>query len=214
MALATSSGKYLKRTASLPSYNNYSACGWFKRTTDNNNYSTLCMVEDGGYSGAGLCYNSNGDDVVATDPDGFSSTIITPGTAWFFWAFVAKASSVVGYAAVATAASISTQTRAANASQTPDAFCVGDISSGYPGTGNFAAVKVWDAQLTAAEIEAERWSYMPRRLANLHLWTPLIGSSAANCAIDWSGNGKNWTVVSTPTVIDGPPIPWRGSRWR
>lgn len=74
--------------------------------------------------------------------------------------------------------------------------------------GQIAAFKWWDVVLSTEEREAERFSILPRRYANLQGFYPTIQGSAADLPEDWSGNGRNFTVGGTLTVEDGPPISW------
>jgi hypothetical protein len=69
----------------------------------------------------------------------------------------------------------------------------------------FAAYKHWSAQLTAAEVEAERRSYLPQRWSQLWTAAPLLHTGEVR---DWSGQGRDFTVGGTPSTEDGPPILW------
>jgi hypothetical protein len=89
-----------------------------------------------------------------------------------------------------------------------------DTANGWM-DGRVAAVKEWSAVLSLAEIEAERWTMTPRRLANLAAWFPLLqGGAVAEAQNDRSGNGRHWTAGTGSTTEDGPPIMWstRASR--
>lgn len=106
-----------------------------------------------------------------------------------------------------------------------DATSTGDVTgrtspnrldySGYasggssPFNGRGTAFKAWGAALTADEIVNEMYSFMPRRWANLHQWSPMLAHSDVT---DISGNGFNWTADGSPTTEDGPPaVSWGGS---
>ena len=78
--------------------------------------------------------------------------------------------------------------------------------------GRVAAIKVWTAVLSLAEITQEWRQYLPVRLANLHRFTPLLKHTDL---VDYSGiTGVAWTAGGTLTTEDGPPIPWRHGRRR
>lgn len=73
--------------------------------------------------------------------------------------------------------------------------------------GDIAGIKVWNAELTKAELELEANQLSPVRTANLHAYYPL--QSVATMLLDYSGNGRNlapittggsWTVQSGPTI--------------
>ncbi len=72
--------------------------------------------------------------------------------------------------------------------------------------GRIAAVKVWDAVLTSAELQNERHTYTPKRHTNLHLWSPLIPKGGGTSFLDYSPNSRHWTQGGTVTDVDGPPI--------
>jgi len=68
--------------------------------------------------------------------------------------------------------------------------------------GLVAYVRVWDAQLTRAELEAEMRSLTIVRTANINTAFTGIGGSGT----DVSGNGRNWTLVGTDASLDEPVI--------
>ncbi len=70
--------------------------------------------------------------------------------------------------------------------------------------GRIAAFKLYNAQLTQAEILQEMRHIRPVRTANLWQWAPLWGSGDVN---DYSGNGRNFTAANLSTE-DGPPVGW------
>ena len=78
--------------------------------------------------------------------------------------------------------------------------------------GRLAHVKIWNAQLTQAEIQQEMYTIRPQRYANLWCWMPMIetGSSRDN---EWSGSGNTWTENGTLSDEDGPPISWGMKPW-
>lgn len=68
-----------------------------------------------------------------------------------------------------------------------------------------AAVKIYSAALTAAEIAQEMHTIRPFRTANLHSWLPCFPGSGENIR-DYSGNGRTWTINGTITDEDPPPV--------
>lgn len=87
------------------------------------------------------------------------------------------------------------------------------LAAGYF-PGRIAAVKQWDAALSADELMSESQQYAPVRFANLHSWRPMIAPTVADAALDFSGNGRNLTANGALTIGDGPPIEWRRGRRR
>jgi hypothetical protein len=74
--------------------------------------------------------------------------------------------------------------------------------------GRLAAVKIYDAVLTAADISQEMRTYQPVRLDNLNSWYPMSDLTLAGNSTDFGGGGLSLTSTGTPTVEDGPPIAW------
>lgn len=71
--------------------------------------------------------------------------------------------------------------------------------------GSIAAVKIWDAVLTLAEIQAERNTYAPVRTANV--WANYQFRNGPQISDD-SSNGRNLTAGAGTPAVDtaGPPI--------
>jgi hypothetical protein len=75
--------------------------------------------------------------------------------------------------------------------------------------GRVAGYLIYEAALSDAEIQAQMRQFAPVRIADLWAWYPMVDSSVAGCAVDYSGNGRNLTVNGTLTIEGGPPIAWR-----
>lgn len=78
-----------------------------------------------------------------------------------------------------------------------------------------AAIKLYDTNLSVAEIIQEGTQYLPVRTTNLIVWLPCTEPTLADSIKDKSGNGADFTSAGAPTIEDGPPIPWKrgkGSR--
>ena len=69
---------------------------------------------------------------------------------------------------------------------------------------SFFACKAWEAALSAAEIANEARIVVPSRFANLYGFWPLWNTGDAK---DYFG-GHHWTVGSSCTSSDNPPIPY------
>lgn len=75
--------------------------------------------------------------------------------------------------------------------------------------GDIQCLKVWDAVLSAAEMQNEVFSQRPVRTANLNAWYPLL--NAGSGVKDFSGQGNNMTAgASNPTDTADPPVAWCG----
>ena len=78
--------------------------------------------------------------------------------------------------------------------------------------GRITAVKAWSTNLTAAEIAAEQWSFLPKRWANLYGFWPLINTAHVG---DFTTNARNWTTGGTLTTEDSVPnVAWGTKRRR
>ena len=83
----------------------------------------------------------------------------------------------------------------------------GDSITGF-WPGRQAAYKHWTALLTAAEVAAERWTYLPVRQAALWSAAPPLNVTAVQ---DLTGQAHDFTVVSAVASSKGPPLAWRTS---
>lgn len=71
--------------------------------------------------------------------------------------------------------------------------------------GRLAAFKIWHGvTLNLQQLQAESYSYQPRRLANLVAWYPFLRAETT----DFSGNGNTLSGGTGTTTEDGPPISW------
>lgn len=76
--------------------------------------------------------------------------------------------------------------------------------------GSYAAIKIWQAELTQAEIQQEMFSIRPLRSANLFsFYTEFLNSGLIP---DMSGNGRHFKkfVINQPgqEPAEGPPVRW------
>jgi hypothetical protein len=71
--------------------------------------------------------------------------------------------------------------------------------------GSIENVKIWNATLTNAEIEAEQWSHSPKRVADLILSAPLLNT---NDIKNYAGTSLNLTKAGSNTTESGPAIGW------
>lgn len=208
MALALdAAGDWIQRTTSLPAANAFTVCGWGRPVAAIGDDEVITILSNNtgsenhgyGYLGGSWCIFN------AVDPFSVFSRPVPGSGEWFFWALRADGSNIIGDYARLTDTTIETITETYR-TFTPAGLVVGaDFTGGgsLNFNGRLAAVKVWDAALSTAEIERERWTIRPQRMANLHIWSPLFLNST-----DFSGNGRNWTEGGTLAWEDGPPISW------
>lgn len=82
---------------------------------------------------------------------------------------------------------------------------IGDsVHASFYGHYRLAAFKMWNSNLTKAEVEQELCCYVPRRTANLTHWYPMVRKETT----DYSGHARTLTGGSAATTEPGPPIAW------
>lgn len=216
MALTTGTGLLLSRTTALPSATSFTMAVWARITSFAADAGILGLGDNGtgtAWKNAGIG-KPNWDSYFYVTSDGGAASItgLTPSiNTWYFFALSVAASganNLKGYIGSASSGALATASGTAD-SFTPSGMVVGkDLYWNVASPGQVAAIKIWDAALTADELELERRFFAPVRLANLHLWCPCVDDTVANNKIDLSGNGKDFTQTGTPTIADGPPIRW------
>lgn len=204
------SGDYLLRTSGLPAFNAFTICGWAKHRSDQSgNYAMLASIESGTSSAANTIvmgwFPDATNQIAGYTGGGVTPAIGNPAVdAWFFFAMTiagAGANELKFYFGDLAGTALNVHTTTASASFTPGAIFVGNDSYAEWSDTSFRNIKIYDAVLSAAELELERWSSDPQRTSNLHLWTPLIGDT-----LDDSGNSKDWTEGGTIGIESGQPI--------
>lgn len=86
-----------------------------------------------------------------------------------------------------------------------------NVRFGNDGFGNWsnvriAAIKMWSASLTDAEIQTERFFQDPIRRANLIGGYAEPTSTVANAVLNAHGTTNNLTATGTMAIAEGPPI--------
>jgi hypothetical protein len=200
-------GDELFRTTNLPTITSFTMMGWFRFVGDTNAYSAFLRLghatSSHGYNLLRCCGGGwreldlwNGAGIWTVKPT------ITLGT-WYHLAVTVSGSGagqVKTYVNGALAL-----TSPGNPSATSDRLSIGNDAHEEWLNGNAAAVKIYDAPLTEAEIAAEMNRLTPVRTANLNAWYPL--QSGATAGTDFSGNNRTLVQAGTLTTDSaGPPI--------
>lgn len=190
----------------------YTFACWLRITTDRNNYSNVFAVETNGLGTEWneLMTDSDGTTLTVQDHAGGGSTAINLGAltvgTWYFAAFsVGTSGAGVGYLASASASGL-TRTTGTVAVMTTHHHCtIGSTDFSEFFNGRITGARLWDAVLSDADIEQERWRTKPVRRANLRAWWPLQDS--AGKLVDRSGNGRALTSPGAGAwqTEDGPP---------
>jgi hypothetical protein len=195
---------FLYRASSLPLMDAVSFACWLYLVTDRNTGSgiftvinaagTVYEVLSVGLDGTSLAmYNSS-------NLGGAAGSQLTVG-GWQHVAYTRGPSSHIAYLN-----GVQDSTLTENLTVTTGGMYIGSDTVN-PTDSRMAAIKIWDAQLSAAEVVQEMQTIRPQRFANLHIWTPAMVSSGERSR-DYSGNGRDWIEQGTLTDEDGPPVSW------
>lgn len=205
-----STDKLTRSSVSFPNSGTYTILGWCYLTTDQNTYSGIFSIEDAAHSTATATLDTlvNGTTMIAFDSTGSNEATGPNGAAmstatWYRAAVTVGSGTTTVYSGTTTGALTATGA-ARTQSSTPDRIAIGGTLFGDFWNGRIVGVKVYNATLTAAEVEQELAQYRPVRTADLIAWYPLISDIK-----DYSGNGLDLTAGGTGTAVeDGPSLPW------
>jgi hypothetical protein len=198
------------RAASLGTVTQFAISCWVKLSVDLGSISTIWCV-DNGFSGdfIRLSTDTDGNTLVVTD-DTFGDPHAVGSLAVGTWCHVAIAFDGVNATAVFRGASDTTNTITTWADSSPSTSIVnlriGDaVFDGQYFNGCVAAFKLWTGvALNQADLEAEAWTYMPRRTNGIRAWYPFLRAETT----DYSGLGSTLSGGSGTTTEDGPPVSW------
>lgn len=212
---ANVAGRYLRRTTNLPDNDPFTFMAWVNLRADLNTYTPIFYRTANNFNPYWFFGTNNTGTVLLLDINEASGAEYTGGALVVdVWAHVAFTRSGTTPAMYLNGVPTGTPTILAPDALTNDEITLGhtDDADGLPSNLAMAAEKIFNAALTQAEIQQEMRSFTPYRTLNLNTWLPCVDTVLANNAKDLSGNGYDMTVGGTPTIEDGPPIPWRSSR--
>ena len=211
----TADGDLYLRTTSLPNADSFSACG-FSVVNNFSNFAVQFELQSttGPRWHALESSDSAGTNLFEYNDDSGTPTHVTIGTMTtgtpFFWGVTKNGSTVHCFYRNLTTNVVTQTNTTGGTGMTPSSIDLGG-SNGYTSEtidGRISGVRVWAAVLSDAEMIQEAFTLRPRRLANLHGWWPMLAAVESDCRIDWSGNGRTWSVTNTPAQEQGAPIPW------
>lgn len=206
----------LQRTASLPSGSTFTVTMWVRLEVDTSAVPVRapCFDATGTFQGVVISTPSNTLVLAVQNASGPVINMMTMSlNTWYFIAVVNSAGSGTAYWSGAGGAGTLSTGTGTLPTGTPNKLNIGN-SSLLAGTanvwqGSIAAVKLWSgAALSAADIENERWSYLPRRHANLYGFWPMRDSAEAT--LDLSTNLRPFTSGGVLDTSHGPPLAWAG----
>jgi hypothetical protein len=199
--------------AGFPDPNPITVTAWAYISVDRNAQSTLIRARN---NSAQVAVN------IATATDGQrigllqgatlpGPTVCTAAT-WYRIAITRTAAGAAVYVAQDANGATASATGAVTALSSPTLVTLGGRDpgdTGNPFNGRLAHVRVWAAELTQTEIEAEWLAFSPVRTSNLYAAWPLPDVSTLT---DQSGNGRTLTIPgNSPTTEADPPIPNTGA---
>ena len=192
---------YVIRSSGLPNLDPITVSLWAYVSVDRDAASDIIFFTD-----------NSSYITIGTSDDGTTLRIITPaGSAtgsslsvatWYHLAFVHNGTSLTLYLN-----GVSNVTLTDSTTFTLAYFLLGSNTTANWLNGRIAAIKVWNAALTQAEIQQEIYTIRPNRFADLYGWWPAFPGATERLA-DYSGNGRTWTAGGTLTDEDPPPVSW------
>ena len=209
--IVNASGEHLLRAGNLPSDDAWTGMCWAYitsiQTVSYQGVITLENATSGGTAWQSIGFDgSNGLEIIGTSASNYFPSSPSAGN-WYHFYIRCNGTTLSGGFRSVGASSYTTQSVASPAAFTEAALFFGSTSADEFLDCYIAGIKVWDTNLTDAEIEAEWMRLTPTRFTNLNLWTPGI-LTGTNRVKDYSGNARDWTAGGTLTDGDGPPVPW------
>lgn len=179
---------------------------WVYCSTDRNDYSGIWRLATSGDAlAASLYFDADGTTITCFDAN-FSAVTgvsVTVGT-WYRTALVMSGTTWTLYWGAAGAATLSSSSSPSfQAISSPPRFGIGGTAAEFL-NGRVANVKLWEAALGTAEIEAALQQYAPHRSTNLRRFHPFLQAEQT----DYSANNSTLSGGTGTTTEAGPPIPW------
>lgn len=198
---------YIRSTAGALAFTgSWTFMAWVYLTSNggSGHYSTVWSCNQNSsshYDGIYFYYNgTNINMLIASDNGTYSETSggtnLSTGT-WYHFALVrSSSSSIVGYLNGVSNLTGPTQVQTGSSTQmdagTHPSFTTDNFD------GRIDAIKIFDAALTATQIDTERRYRTPRLVSSVNRWTPCLAGSSERL-MDYSGQGRNWTAGGTLT---------------
>jgi hypothetical protein len=202
-------GRDHTRALGLGSTSQFSLSFWGKISSNRIDFTTFVTLDGGSASD---CF------MVQTLDDGTSVYLYTESTSastlqslivgtWYYFGISVNGTAATAVIRGATTSTFNTYTRTLGSGTTNLAnLRIGESAFTAEWlNGCVAAFRLWHGvTLTAEQLQAESYTYKPRRLANLVAWHPFLRTETT----DFSGNGNTLSGGTNTTTEDGPPISW------
>lgn len=198
-------GGYVKREANLPaSTNAATVAGWYKLLTDRDAKTHLWYL---------VRYAATATDAsIRSEPDGTamkfianygsnqSATVIDMAAGvWYYICASMSGGTATIYWAPEGQTSLSSLTRAFT-NLAPERLILGNNEGGEFFRGRLAYQRCWNAALSGAQALAEYHDTAAVLATDLLTDHPMDGADVAECLVDESGNGYDYTLIGTSVV--------------
>lgn len=195
-------------TNGLPS-SVYTLCCWVRPAVLTGGNKVVYWLTASGDVFTGIEFRDNASrDLQGYDSSTYAFNGLGPLAAsagtWYRCALVINGATATFYRSAAGSALGSASVSDFTTPASPSTWYFGDDPYDEWLDGSLAAVKVWSAALTQAEVEHELAQYAPKRTANLIRFHPFIKAETT----DYSGAGNTLSGGTGTSTEDGPPIPW------
>lgn len=211
------SASYLHRSANLPTPSAFTVCLWFRAPSSVGAYQTLISLEADYPNYMILTLDPGLGDLRVWSGDGTGETntagLLSPNaTDHYFLALTINGTGstngtlyrATNGGALVTTGNLEIKTNFAATSMKFGNDQFSEIAEDL----DLENVVIFDAALSAAEIDNVRQQRLPARTANLNVWYPLF--KATDVEVDYGGNGRNATKVGSGyTTVGLAGIPWR-----
>lgn len=211
-----STTEYLNRTASLPAKSPITFCCWLKMTAKPSANTPFILLDPSNrYTQLRISYSSPNASVSTfayTDgPDAYANgTVLLSTDTWYFLAgSVLLASGYLrAYSGAAVDANLTAKDELSWGALTQTGTPADLRFQGYTGTISICGARLWQAELTLAELEAEfdadkgGTGYVAQKTANL--WGQWKMLTVADGGDDTSGNSRNLTPQGSLSEVAGP----------
>jgi hypothetical protein len=201
-------GEDYTRALTLGTQTAVTVCGWFMLSVDRNTWSTIFSIDNGTSDNWLMQTGSDGTAMTtvfdATAQQGIGS--MTVGTWYFICLATSGTTGSIYYRTASSPTVMAVAVTSVTTNVNAATFRLGESPwGGEWWNGRAAALRLWTAQLSAAEAQQESTQYVPNRLSNLVAWYPLVRAETT----DYSGNARTLSGGAGAATEDGPPIPWQ-----
>lgn len=213
MAVNLPTGRYLTRTVNglnVAAGQVYTAMGWFYAAWADGNWHNVFFFGPNSSIHDNVEVDTAAKTIVSVDfGAGVNGSTLTSNT-WYHWCVVR--SSNTSWTLYLNGASDCTDTTDISGRTNNSSAMIGNwAGAGDDLVGRVQDVKLWQAALTAEEIQREMKQSAPARWTNLLHWAPMRDQTVSRAEEDRSGRDGSWTEAGsgTVTIADGAPVPYR-----